>query len=130
MYQIINILNVFTKASGQKVNLAKSGIIFGSKVDHSIRASISTITSIPVWDNPGKYLGIPADWGGSKVQGLCWLKENVLGKLEGWKRNLLNSAGKEVLIKAVVQAIPSYTMAILQLPKTFCASLTSAVARF
>lgn len=81
-------------------------------------------------DNPGKYLGVPAEWGGSKIQGLKWLKEKVLAKLEGWKGKLLNQAGKEVLIKFVIQAIPNYIMAILTLPKTFCNSLTSAVAKF
>lgn len=34
------------------------------------------------------------------------------------------------MIKAVVQAIPSYIMSILQLPNTFCDSLTAAVAKF
>lgn len=34
-YQIINILNMFTSASGQKDNVTKSGIICGSKVDQN-----------------------------------------------------------------------------------------------
>lgn len=68
--------------------------------------------------------------GCSKIQGLSWLKDKVVNKLEGWKGNLLNAAGKEVLIKAVIQAIPSYIMVILQLPKTFCNARTSYVARF
>lgn len=94
------------------------------------KEAIARITSIPLWDYPSKYLSIPVEWGGSKIQGLAWLKEKVLGKLEGWKGNLLNPAGKEVMIKAVVQAIPSYVMAILQLPKTFCDSFPAAVAKF
>lgn len=54
----------------------------------------------------------------------------MLAKLEGWKENILNQAGKEVLIKAVVQAIPTYAMAMVKFLKTFCRSLCSAVARF
>lgn len=130
MFQMIKLLNTFTIASGQKINLTKSGIICGSKVDESLKFSLSNNSRIPIWTNPGNYLGIPAEWGGSKVQGLNWLKENVLAKLEGWKGNLLNQAGKKVLIKVVIHAIPSYIMDILTLPKTFCYSLTSSVAKF
>lgn len=50
--------------------------------------------------------------------------------MEGWKESLLNQAGKEVMIKAVIQSIPSYIMSILNLPKTFCNNLTSCVAKF
>ena len=53
-----------------------------------------------------------------------------MGKLEGWKENLLNPAGKEVLIKAVIQAIPSYAMSILKFPKGFCEELCSKIVRF
>lgn len=99
-------------------------------MNNNTKEAISRITSIPLWDHPGKYLGILAKWGGSKVQGLSWLKDKVLGKLEGWKGNLLNPARKEIMIRAVVQAVPNYIMAILQLPKTLCDSLTVAVAKF
>lgn len=68
--------------------------------------------------------------GGSKVQVLHWIEDRVLAKLEGWKGNLLNQASKEILIKVVVQTIPSYVMSILKLPKTFSNSFTSAIAKF
>lgn len=51
-----------------------------------------------------------------------------MSKLQGWKEGLLNQAGKEVLIKAVIQAIPTYAKAMIKFPKTFCQSLM--VARF
>lgn len=50
--------------------------------------------------------------------------------MQGWKGNLLNQEGKETLIKVVIQAIPTYVMSVVQLPKTLCASLSAAVARF
>ncbi|KAJ1395122.1 hypothetical protein SESBI_33649 [Sesbania bispinosa] len=56
--------------------------------------------------------------------------EKILSKVEDWKGLLLNHAGKEVLIKLVIQAIPSYAMAVVKLPKTFCQKLNSLVARF
>lgn len=92
--------------------------------------NIASITRFPLWTDHGKYLEVPAQWGGSKVQGLNWLKEKVITKMEGWKENLLNQAGKEVMIKAVIQAIANYIMSLLYLPKSFCNFLTSAVAKF
>lgn len=68
--------------------------------------------------------------GGSKTQNLQRLNERILNKMNGWKGNLPNPAGKEVLIKAVLQAIPTYKLAILKLPKTFCHKLSAEVARF
>lgn len=123
-------MNSFTKAYGQMINTAKSGIICGANVSDVLRSNLFTITSIPTWNNQGKYLGIPAEWGKPKIQGLSWVKEKVLARMEGWKGSLLNQVGKEVMIKAVVQAIPSYVMSILALSKTFSADLTTTVARF
>lgn len=51
-------------------------------------------------------------------------------KLEGWKECLPNQAGKEVLIKAVLQAIPTFAMSMVKFPKNFCANICSSVAQF
>ena len=42
----------------------------------------------------------------------------------------MSSAGKEILIKSVAQAIPLYTMQTFLLPKTFCDELNQLVAQF
>ncbi|XP_072094057.1 uncharacterized protein [Arachis hypogaea] len=128
LYQSILILNRYTDASGQKINLEKSGIVFGQQVSIQTRVNIEEIMGMQTWENPGKYLGLPAHWGRSKA--LAWLEERIDNKIEGWKERLLNQAGKETLIKAVIQAIPSYTMSIVLLPKNFCQRIGSKVARF
>lgn len=47
---------------------------------------------------------------------------------DGWK--LLSYAGKEVLIKAVAQAIPVYSMACFRLPRGVCENITSIIRQF
>ena len=55
-----------------------------------------------------KYLGLPAVVGRNKKESLNYIRERVWNKLQGWKEKLLSQAGKEVLLKAVVQAIPIF----------------------
>ena len=40
-----------------------------------------------------------------------------------WKEKELSVAGKEVLIKVVVQALPNYVMSVFKLPVTLCDDL-------
>lgn len=82
------------------------------------------------WDRPGKYLGLAADWGRSKMHMLKEISEKVIAKTKGWREKFLSQAGKEVLIKAVLQAIPAYSMSILKFPISLCKKITSHLARF
>ena len=77
-----------------------------------------------------KYLGLPSLIGRNKKASFNYIKERVWKKLQGWKEKLLSQAGKEVLIKAVVQAIPTYTMSCFKLPLGFCSEIKSLIRRF
>lgn len=59
-----------------------------------------------------------------------FVRDKVAKKMQGWKRNLLSQAGKEVMIKAVVNAIPAYAMHCFRFPKKMCADLDSLVSDF
>lgn len=130
MYQLMEILNAYSKASGQRINLAKSGVIGGKFMDYRVKTKLAGILQMQLWENPGKYLGLPAEWSRSKTSALNWIKEKIEKKIEGWKENLLNQAGKEVLIKSVLQAIPTYVIAIVRFPKNLCQKICASIARF
>ncbi|KAF7801558.1 reverse transcriptase [Senna tora] len=111
-YELQRILNVYCSISGQKINISKSKIVFSKGIDPSIKHNVANALQMQIWDNPGKYLGLPGVWGRAKSNALSWIKDKIWNKLQGWKENFLNPVGKEVLIKAVIQAIPSYAMAV------------------
>ena len=46
-----------------------------------------------------------------------------LVKTQGWKEKLLSQASREVLLKAVVQAISTYSMNCFKLPQILCHEL-------
>lgn len=54
----------------------------------------------------------------------------VRKKLEGWREKFLSQAGKELLLQAVVHAIPTYSMSVFKLPKTLCKQLNSLMNNF
>ena len=43
---------------------------------------------------------------------------------------MLSRVGKEVLIKAITQSIPAYTIGVFQLPKKPCDNLNAMCTRF
>ena len=77
-----------------------------------------------------KYLGMPSDVGKSKTGTFKYLKDRVWKKVHGWLEKLLSVGGKEVLIKSVAQAIPTYIMGVFKLPASLCDDLTRLVRNF
>ena len=80
--------------------------------------------------NHEKYLGLPLLVGKNKRNSFNSIKEKLAKKLSGWKEKLLSKAGKEVLNKAVAQAIPTYTMSCFKLPDTLYDELKSLIRNF
>lgn len=59
-----------------------------------------------------------------------YLKQQVWNTLQGWKHKFFSVGGKEVLIKAVAQTIPVYTITSFQLPLSICKEINSMCAIF
>ena len=68
--------------------------------------------------------------GRNKKASLNYIKDRVWGKLQGWKEKLLSQAGKEVLLKAVVQAIPTFAMSCFRLPVGLCQDIEMLIRKF
>ena len=78
-------------------------------------------------ESKGKYLGLPFMTGRSKDI-FQFVHDRIWKKLSGWKEKSLSQ--REVLIKSVVQSIPTYLMACFLLPNSMCSSITGLVRHF
>ena len=77
-----------------------------------------------------KYLGLPMVGGKSKVNTFRELREKILKRVMGWKEKFISQARREIIIKTVAQAIPTYTMGILKIPKSLCDTINSTLAKY
>lgn len=87
--------------------------------DENTSNAISTVSGVRSIRNSGNYLGLSIIWGRPKKEVLDYLKERIQNKIQGWRAKLLNNAGNEVLIKAIITTIPTYAMSVFKLPNTW-----------
>ena len=127
---IMDTLQLYAKASDQCINIKKSSIYFSSNTKVEQKEWLKNNFGVKEVDRFESYLGLPTLIGRSKYQTFSFLKDRVWKKLQGWKGKLLSRAGKEVLIKAVAQSIPTYTMGVFQLLIKLCNELNAMCARF
>lgn len=106
------IITSYCSYSGQMVNLDKSSLFFSANTPLDLQLIISEVLGIRVSSDPGKYLGLPTMWGRSKKQALAYVNDRIASKVQGWKHIHLSQAGKEILIKSVLSAIPAYPMSV------------------
>ena len=92
--------------------------------------SIKELLRVPEIKQYEKYLGLPAVVGRNRRASLNYIKDRVWNKLQGWKEKRLSQVEKEVLLKAVVQAIPTFAMRCFKLPVGLCREIETLIRKF
>ena len=117
-------------ASGQVINKDKSSILFSPNTGDHAKQQMRLIMSINQEASTERYLGLPVSVGKSKKKAFEYIKQKVWARIQGWKEKLLSKAGKEILVKAVAQAIPTYAMSCFDLTKGLCDELSTIIGRY
>ena len=125
-----NLLTLYANASGQVVNSDKTTLFFSPNTSQHSRNAICSFFGTSPFTQFEKYLGLPPVVGRAKQKAFNEIKDRVWRRLQGWKEKLLSQAGREVLIKAVIQAIPTYAMSCFKFPAGLCDDLCSMANRF
>ncbi|XP_073121147.1 uncharacterized protein [Henckelia pumila] len=76
------------------------------------------------------YLGLPTFTIRSKRLQFRYLVEKVVKRIKGWCNKLFSLGGKEILIKSVLQAIPTYVMSCFRIPVSICEDIERECANF
>jgi hypothetical protein len=127
---LTTLLRKYEESSGQRLNNNKTDIFFSKNTSMVDREKIVEIAGIPATQRYDSYLGLPALVGRSRVAAFRSIKERIWKKLQDWKVKFLSQAGKEVLLKAVIQAIPTYSMSVFMLPRSLCLEINSLMSKF
>ena len=108
----------------------KTALFFSKNTPKEIKEEIKHRFGAQVIRQHEKYLDLPSLVGKNKRNTFNDIKDKLSKKLTGWKEKLLSKVGKAVLIKAVAQAIPTYTMSCFKIPDSLCNDLTSMIRNF
>lgn len=77
-----------------------------------------------------RYLGLPVSVGTARKRTFSYIKRWIWSKVQGWQAKLLSKTGKEILIKAVAQAISTYVMSCFDITKGLCDELSFMIGRY
>ncbi|XP_013628140.1 PREDICTED: uncharacterized protein LOC106334401 [Brassica oleracea var. oleracea] len=130
----INLCNVsykiISKVLCQRLKKVMPQRISETQIPTNDRQQIKDTLGIQKEGGMGTYLGIPEDISGSKCKLFAFLKDKLLHKVNGWTGRWLSKGGKEVLIKSILLALPTYVMSSFLLLLEICENLASAIAQF
>lgn len=127
---LVQILQKYERVSGQKVNISKSAITFSVKTPQEVKDSAKVILGIQKEGGVGKYLGLPEHFGRKKKDLFTSIVDRIRQRASNWSTRFLSRAGKLTMLKAVLTAIPTYSMSCFQLPVSLCKRIQSTLTRF
>ncbi|KAL0822904.1 hypothetical protein Bca101_046581 [Brassica carinata] len=127
---LLSILSRYELASGQCINREKSTITFSSKTSLEAKTRAKKELNIPNEGGIGKYLGLPEHFGRKKRDIFASIVDRIRQRAHGWTSRFLSGAGKMVLLKSVLTAMPNYAMSCFKLPVSLCKQIQAILTRF
>jgi hypothetical protein len=124
------ILEKYNMGLGQLVNRDKSAIFFSQNSSSEMKTEVTQGLNIHKEALEEKYLGLPTDAGRNLSGVFEYLPAQIRGRIEGWCGREASCAGREVLLKSVAQAVPTYSMSCFLLPINTCKKMKSVMANY
>jgi hypothetical protein len=124
--RVRHVIDLYSIATGQLINLSKCSIIFSTSCAQGTQDLVRSILHVDNEQFEEKYLGLPTPDGRMHKGRFINLQSRLCQRLMDWG-DLLSQSAREVLIKAIAQAIPAYVMGVFKLPFSICDDLTKLI---
>ncbi|GAU27012.1 hypothetical protein TSUD_313740 [Trifolium subterraneum] len=128
--ELLRILHTYETASGQEVNLLKLEVFISRNMSQAAKEDLSRILGVKLVLGTGIYLGLPSMVGRSKKAIFSYIKDRIWKRINSWRGCALSKAGKEIMRKSVLQAIPSYVMSMFILPASLIDDIEKMINAF
>ncbi|KAJ4765712.1 RNA-directed DNA polymerase (reverse transcriptase)-related family protein [Rhynchospora pubera] len=124
------LLQQFAMASGLRINPQKSGLWFSRICDRLEITRVKTVWNAKQVEGEEMYLGMMISQAGDLKRNGRMVLDRIRNKLAGWKSHMLSQAGRLVMIKAVLMALPVYAVSLEMFPKRVIREINSLLAKF
>ena len=128
--RVIKILEDYEGDSGQKINKEKTSHFFSKNTPKEVQKQVKQKFGAQIIRHHEKYLGLPPLIRKGKRKAFNRIKDRVGKHIARWKGKLLSNAGREILIKTVAQATPTYAMNCFKILDLLCKELNSMMSNF
>ncbi|KAA3460755.1 reverse transcriptase [Gossypium australe] len=112
------------------MRLARKEVFYSSNTSEESKRQVLAILGVRSSADMEKYVGLPNTVGRRKKESFQNLKDNIQARIKGWSSRFLSQGGKEVFIKSVLQAIPTYAISCFLFPNSLCGELEGTMAKF
>jgi len=127
---IKEVLSDYTRSTGQLINPYKCSILFGTGCPQDARTEVRGVLQLQEEAFETKYLGLPTPEGRMKHDQFQPLSAHFGKRMAYWSDKNLSQAAKEVQIKSVAQALPTYSMGVFKLPTTLCEDYMRLIRKY
>jgi hypothetical protein len=129
--EVINsALRLYERCIGQLINPSKCSMMFGSNCSYVNKEKVMEILKVDSTAVDEKYLGLPTPEGRMCKEKFRSTKERFVKRFTNCAEKFMSMGAKEVLIKSVAQAIPTYVMGVFKLSASMCEELTQLIRYF
>lgn len=126
----LKILRLYEEALGQCINRGKSSVTFSSKTPPEVKDRVKACLRIEKEGGTRKYLRLPEHFGRRKRDIFTSIVDRIRQKAHSWYSRYLSGAGKLILLKSVLAALPTYAMYCFKLLISLYKQIQSALTRF
>ncbi|XP_021771322.1 uncharacterized protein LOC110735439 [Chenopodium quinoa] len=127
---LMALLTEFCGLSGQVINLQKSFVKFSPNTPEDYRDYLSSSLKLHCKPSLGSYLGLPVEFGRSKVDDFGFLIDKVVKRQSDFADVGLSSTAKLVIINSILVASFNHILSVFKVPPSICSRIDNLLARF